>query len=66
MNKTNRELIRQLADEIDTFDTMLSSLVELLEEKRILTQKEFENKVKGKTIKAGGIKSFRDIQFANK
>jgi hypothetical protein len=37
---------RELAEEVDLLDTMLSSLVELLEEKRILTQKEWENRVK--------------------
>jgi len=37
---------RNLSEEIDLLDTMLSSLVELLEEKRILTQEEWERKIK--------------------
>ena len=34
---------REPAEETDLLDTMLSSLVELLEEKGILTQEEYEN-----------------------
>lgn len=37
---------RELAEEVDLLDTMLSSLVELLEEKGVLTQEEYEKKVK--------------------
>ena len=43
---------RELAEEIDLLDTMLSSLVELLEEKGILTQEEWERHIKKRiTIK---------------
>lgn len=37
---------RDLAEEIDLLDTMLTSLVDLLEEKGILTQKEWERRIK--------------------
>ncbi len=37
---------RELAEEVDLLDTMLSSLVELLEEKGVLTQAEWEKRVK--------------------
>ena len=37
---------RDLAEEIDLLDTMLSSLVELLEEKGIVTQQEWEKRIK--------------------
>lgn len=39
---------RELAEEVDLLDTMLSSLVELLEEKRMITEQEYEKKVKEK------------------
>jgi hypothetical protein len=39
---------RELAEEIDLLDTMLSSLVELLEEKGVLTQTEWEKQIKQK------------------
>lgn len=42
MSKTKEEL----EEEIDLLDTMLSSLVELLEEKGILTQEEWEKRIK--------------------
>jgi hypothetical protein len=37
---------RELAEEVDLLDTMLTSLVELLEEKGILTQEEWEKRIK--------------------
>jgi len=37
---------REIAEEIDLVDTMLSSLVEILEEKGILTQEEWEKRIK--------------------
>jgi hypothetical protein len=39
---------RELAEEVDLLDTMLSSLVELLEKKGILTEAEWEKQIKQK------------------
>jgi len=39
---------QELAEEVELLDTMLSALVELLEEKGILTQKEWERWIKQK------------------
>ena len=61
--KTERELIKDLANEIDVFDDMLSSLVEVLEEKGILTQEEWEKRIKSKIEKRSKSTSYRDIQF---
>ena len=48
----SKHMKRELAEEIDLLDTMLSSLVELLEEKGILTHEEWEKRVKERvTIK---------------
>jgi hypothetical protein len=44
MKKANVK--RDLDEEIDLLDTTLSSLVELLEEKGILTQAEWEKRIK--------------------
>jgi hypothetical protein len=44
MNKTKTEL----QEEVELLDTMLSSLVELLEEKGVLVEGEFEKKLKNK------------------
>jgi hypothetical protein len=41
---------RELAEEVDLLDTMLSSLIELLEEKGIVTQEEWEKRIKRKVI----------------
>lgn len=41
---------RELAEEVDLLDTMLSSLVELLEEKGVLTQEEWEKQIKKRVL----------------
>jgi hypothetical protein len=63
--KPKRDRTKELAEEMDVFDIMLSSLVELLEEKGVLTQEEWEERIKVKGMKAGGIKSYRDLQFSS-
>ena len=41
-----------LAEEIDLLDTMLATLVEILEEKGVLTQQEWEKHIKARvTVK---------------
>lgn len=45
MKKTEKTK-QELAEEVELLDTMLSALVELLEEKDILTQKEWEQRIK--------------------
>jgi Mn-dependent DtxR family transcriptional regulator len=65
MAKQPKDKTKDLAEELDVFDTMLSSLVELLEEKGILTQEEWEERIKAKTMKAAGLKSYRDLQFSS-
>jgi len=44
-NRKKSKVKREPAEEIDLLDTMLSSLVELLEEKGILTQAEYEKRI---------------------
>jgi hypothetical protein len=64
--QSKRDRTKDLAEELDVFDTMLSSLVELLEERGIVTHEEWEERIRIKTIKAGGSKSYRDLQFSSK
>jgi len=44
-NMKTSKVSRDLSEEIDLLDTMLSSLVELLEEKGILAQAEYEKRI---------------------
>jgi DNA-binding HxlR family transcriptional regulator len=61
MSKKNRKNeIKELAQEIDVLDHMLSALVETLEEKGVLTQEEWEQKIKAKIEKAAS--SYRDLE----
>lgn len=49
MPKSKRiEVKRDLEGEIDNLDTMLDSLIDVLEDKKILTRQEFESKLKSK------------------
>lgn len=64
--KTKKDLVREIAEEMDALDTMLSSLVELLEEKGFLTRKEWEEKIESKISRARGIPKYRDLQFGDK
>jgi transposase-like protein len=53
--------MREFAEEIDVLDDMLSALVEVLEEKGILTQEEWEKRIKTKMESNRGKVSFRDL-----
>lgn len=63
MDKQDRK-IKEIAEEVDIFDNMLTSLVEILEEKGVLTQKEWESRIKEKIEKKKKLRSYRDIQFS--
>lgn len=52
--------VKDLQTEIDLLDDMLTALVTVLEEKGVLTNKEWEDKIQ-KRIKAKPSKSFRDL-----
>lgn len=59
-----KNLTRELAEELDSLDMMLSSLVEVLERKGILTEDEWEKQIKANMKKNMGKTKYRDIQFA--
>jgi ElaB/YqjD/DUF883 family membrane-anchored ribosome-binding protein len=59
-----KNLVRELAEELDSLDMMLSSLVEVLERKGILTEDEWEKQIKANIEKNVGKAKYRDIQFA--
>jgi hypothetical protein len=63
---TKRDYTKELAEELDTFDEMLSVLIELLETKGILAQNEFETQLKARIEKKATKRSYRDIQFDDK
>ena len=59
--KNKKDEIKELAEEIDMLDHMLSALVEVLEEKEILTQEEWEQKIKAKIDKK--LQNYRELQL---
>jgi hypothetical protein len=61
-----KNLTRELSEELDSLDMMLSSLVEVLERKGIMTEDEWEKQIKVNVEKTVGKGRYRDIQFADK
>ena len=61
MAKKSKDLLREVAEEVDVFDDMLAALVELLEEKGVLTQEEWEEKIKAKIEESKGKTKFKDL-----
>jgi ElaB/YqjD/DUF883 family membrane-anchored ribosome-binding protein len=59
MSKRKRDSVKELATEIDVLDHMLTALVEVLEEKGVLTQEEWEQKIKAKIEKV--VQNYRDL-----
>jgi hypothetical protein len=59
------DTVKELAQELDAFDKMLLSLVEILEDKGILTQEEWKEKIKAKIEEKRGLQSYRDLYFVD-
>jgi len=57
--KVKKDSVKELAQEIDVLDHMLTALVEVLEEKGVMTQEEWEQKIKAKIEKASV--NFREL-----
>lgn len=55
--------IKEIAEELDVFDDMFSTLLELLEEKGVIKQREFEDKMKKKIERNKKFRSYRRIQL---
>lgn len=56
-----KDTTRELAEELDLMDDMLTSLVELLEEKGVITHEEWEEKIR-RRIESRPSKSIRDLE----
>jgi ElaB/YqjD/DUF883 family membrane-anchored ribosome-binding protein len=59
-----RNLTRELAEELDSLDMMLSSLVEVLARKGVLTEDEWEKQIQANIERNLGKTKYRDIQFS--
>lgn len=63
MSKKKKDGIGELKQEIDILDHMLSALVDVLEEKGIMTNEEWERKIKAKIEHVAKTQqSFRDVE----
>ena len=63
MSKKKKNEIGELKQEIDILDHMLDALVEVLEEKGVMTSEEWEEKIKAKIEHSAKTQqSFRDVQ----
>jgi DNA-binding HxlR family transcriptional regulator len=63
MSKNKKDQIKEIKQEIDILDHMLSALVDVLEEKGIMTTEEWEQKIKTKIeATAKTVQSFREVE----
>jgi DNA-binding HxlR family transcriptional regulator len=63
MSKNKKDKNRELTQEIDILDHMLSALVEILEEKGIMTTEEWEKRIKAKIEHTAKTQqSFREVE----
>jgi predicted nucleic acid-binding Zn-ribbon protein len=63
MSKKKKNEIGELKQEIDILDHMLESLVDVLEEKGVMTSEEWEKKIKSKLEHlAKTQQSFREVE----
>lgn len=58
----SKKIERKKMEEIDLLDNMLTSLVDLLEEKGILTHEEWNAKIRQKIESTKKLVSFRDLE----
>lgn len=61
MSKKAKKDKKIVTEEIDVLDDMLSALVEVLEEKGLISQEEWERKIKEKLQRRTSLKSFREL-----
>ena len=59
--RQKKNAVKELAEELDVFDDMLSVLVDLLEMKGVITRKEFEALLRAKIEHTSHFRSFREI-----
>jgi hypothetical protein len=58
-----KDLTKEIAEEIDVLDDMLATLIDLLKQKRIITEEEGEKHIRETIAKNSELKKYRDIQF---
>lgn len=59
--KRKKDKIRELAEELDLMDDMLNSLVDILEEKGVITHEEWERRIRGR-LESKPSESIRDLE----
>jgi DNA-binding HxlR family transcriptional regulator len=63
MREKKKDTVKELSQEIDILDHMLSALVETLEEKGVMTTEEWEQKIKAKIEHTAKTQqSFRQVE----
>ncbi len=58
---STQKRITDISEEIDLFDDMLATLVELLEEKGIISQEAWEKRLDKRIRETAQLKSFREL-----
>ncbi|MEM3709910.1 MAG: hypothetical protein QXL46_03280 [Nitrososphaerales archaeon] len=62
MSKKKSDSIKEMAEELDVFDEMISALVELLEEKGLIKYEEWEERIRKRVEGRKGLKSYKEVK----
>ena len=62
MGRKKRNPAKELAEELDILSDMLDSLVDLLEEKGILTHEEWDRRIRRRVEEKAGLRSYRELR----
>ncbi|OYT55426.1 MAG: hypothetical protein B6U77_01655 [Candidatus Hecatellales archaeon ex4484_218] len=61
MAKSRRQLIRELAEELDIVDEMFDVLLEILEEKGLLNRDDFDRRLRERLNRLANLRSLREV-----
>lgn len=59
-NMTNKE-IKEIKEDIETLENMFSALIDILEKKKLISDKELDEQIKKKLKQEKGLKKFEDL-----
>lgn len=58
-----KNLTKEIAEEVDVLDDMLNALIELLKQKGLITEEEWEKHIRETIAENSKLKKYRDVQF---
>jgi len=57
-----KSLVKEITEELDVFDEMISAVVELLDEKGLIKYEEWEERIRKRVEGRKGLKGYREVK----